>query len=69
MGDLQVINYEQDITKAKQGETEDLTYKKVAGFNEDLTGTAVKPEILQDVAISESGSENSSEDEGNEEGK
>ncbi|CAB3260341.1 unnamed protein product [Arctia plantaginis] len=63
----EVINYEQDITKAKKGETEDLTYKKIAGFNEDLTGTAVKPEILKDVEISESGSESSSEEEGDEE--
>ncbi|XP_075978660.1 RIO kinase 1 [Anticarsia gemmatalis] len=60
----EVINYERDITKAKKGETDDLIYKKIAGFNEDLTGTADKPEILQDVDISESGSGSGSSSEG-----
>lgn len=54
-----MINYERDITKAKKGDTDDLAYKKIAGFNEDLTA-ANKPEILQEDA-SESGSESSSE--------
>ncbi|KAJ0178425.1 hypothetical protein K1T71_006248 [Dendrolimus kikuchii] len=59
----EVINYERDINKAKKGDTEDLTYKKIAGFNEDLTGTVDKPDILQDDAVSESGSGSSSDDE------
>lgn len=55
---MQVINYERDITKAKKGETEDLTYKKIAGFNEDLSGTVDKPDILQgDVSESEGSSD------------
>ncbi|CAD0200687.1 unnamed protein product [Chrysodeixis includens] len=56
----EVINYERDITKAKKGETDDLAYKKIAGFNEDLTA-AEKPAILQEDDISESGSESGSE--------
>lgn len=64
---FQVINYERDITKAKKGDTEDLIYKKIAGFNEDLSGTVDKPEILQDVEISGSGSESSSESEDDDE--
>ncbi|KAJ8716258.1 hypothetical protein PYW08_013543 [Mythimna loreyi] len=57
----EVINYERDITKAKTGDTEDLAYKKIAGFNEDLTA-ADKPEILQEVDISASGSDSGSEE-------
>lgn len=63
----QVINYERDIKKAKEGETEDLAYKKIAGFNEDLTGTVHKPEILQEDDVSDSGegsSANEDEDKG-----
>ncbi|XP_028178033.1 serine/threonine-protein kinase RIO1 [Ostrinia furnacalis] len=56
----EVINYERDISKAKKGDTEDLAYKKIAGFNEDLTGTVDKPDILQEDNISESGSESDS---------
>ncbi|KAI5645531.1 RIO1 family domain-containing protein [Phthorimaea operculella] len=59
----EVINYERDISKAKTGDTEDLMYKKIAGFNENLTGTAEKPDILQeDEILSDSGSEGSDED-------
>lgn len=58
----QVINYERDINKAKEGETEELAYKKIAGFNEDLTGTVHKPQILQEDEVSDSG-EGSSDDE------
>ncbi|CAH2039806.1 unnamed protein product, partial [Iphiclides podalirius] len=70
----EVINYERDISKAKKGDTEDLTYKKIAGFNEDLSGTVDKPEILQEDEInedddisdgSESGSGSSSIENGN----
>ncbi|CAG5025146.1 unnamed protein product [Parnassius apollo] len=67
----EVINYERDISKAKKGDTEDLTYKKIAGFNEDLTGTVDKPDILKEDNIdddendaSESGSDVSSNEEG-----
>ncbi|XP_049874737.1 serine/threonine-protein kinase RIO1 [Pectinophora gossypiella] len=60
----EVINYERDINKAKQGETGDLMYKKIAGFNEDLTGTADKPGILQEDEIC-SGSEGSDDDDEN----
>ncbi|KAL0822716.1 hypothetical protein ABMA28_004733 [Loxostege sticticalis] len=64
----EVINYERDITKAKKGETDDLAYKKIAGFNEDLT-TVDKPDILQEDDISESGSESvSGEEEDDESG-
>lgn len=56
----EVINYERDITKAKKGDTEDLAYKKIAGFNEDLTA-AEKPDILQEDEISDSGSDSGSE--------
>lgn len=59
---FQVINYERDIKKAKEGESDDLMYKKIAGFNENLTGTVDKPEILQDDDLTESGSESGSED-------
>lgn len=59
----EVINYERDITNAKKGESEELIYKKIAGLNKDLSGTTDKPEILQDVDISDSGSEGSSESE------
>ncbi|CAG4950658.1 unnamed protein product [Colias eurytheme] len=59
----EVINYERDITKAKKGDTTDLIYKKIAGFNEDLTGTVDKPDILQEDEISESGSDSDSENE------
>lgn len=52
---FQVINYERDINKAKEGETDQLAYKKIAGFNEDLTGTVHKPQILQEDEVSESG--------------
>lgn len=65
---LQVINYERDINKAKEGETEELVYKKIAGFNEDLTGTVHKPQILQEDEVSESG-EGSSGDEGENKGQ
>lgn len=57
----EVINYERDISKAKKGDTEDLTYKKIAGFKEDLSGTANRPEILEEDDVS--GSSDSSEDE------
>ncbi|XP_052754934.1 serine/threonine-protein kinase RIO1-like isoform X1 [Galleria mellonella] len=63
----EVINYERDINKAKVGETNDLMYKKIAGFNEDLTVTVDTPEILQDISISESGSDTSSDDNSNDE--
>lgn len=59
----EVINYERDINKAKAGDTDDITYKKIAGFNEDLTGTVDKPDILQYDSLSESNSEDSSDDE------
>ncbi|KPI91740.1 Serine/threonine-protein kinase RIO1 [Papilio xuthus] len=70
----EVINFERDISKAKKGETDDLTYKKIAGFNEDLTGTVDKPKILQEDDVndedgSESGSEDSSDDDDDENGK
>lgn len=67
---LQVINYERDINKAKQGDTEDLAYKKIAGFNEDFTGTADKPDILQydDLSEGSSGSESDEEDDDDESG-
>ncbi|XP_026325074.1 serine/threonine-protein kinase RIO1 isoform X2 [Hyposmocoma kahamanoa] len=58
----EVINYERDINKAKEGETEELVYKKIAGFNEDITGTVHKPQILLEHEVSDSG-EGSSEDE------
>ncbi|CAH2981200.1 unnamed protein product [Chilo suppressalis] len=62
----EVIDYERDINKAKKGETEDLIYKKIAGFNENLTGTINTPEILQndEITDSESGSESNEDDEG-----
>lgn len=60
---FQVINYERDINKAKKGETADLAYKKIAGFNEDMTGTVDRPDILQEDDVSDSGSDNSSDDE------
>ncbi|XP_023936391.2 serine/threonine-protein kinase RIO1 [Bicyclus anynana] len=62
----EVINYERDINKAKKGETGDLAYKKIAGFNDDLTGTVDKPDILQEDEISDSASESSSNDEADE---
>lgn len=65
---MQVINYERDINKAKEGETEELVYKKIAGFNEDLTGTVHKPQILQEGEVSESG-EGSSDEEGENKGQ
>ncbi|XP_050680957.1 serine/threonine-protein kinase RIO1 [Leptidea sinapis] len=58
----EVINYERDINKAKKGDTADLTYQKIAGFNEDFTGTAEKPEILQEDDLSKSGSDSSSDE-------
>ncbi|XP_026486787.2 serine/threonine-protein kinase RIO1 [Vanessa tameamea] len=61
----EVINYERDITKAKKGETADLIYKKIAGFNEDFTGTVNKPDILEDDDLSGTGSEYSSDDDDN----
>ncbi|XP_022129070.2 serine/threonine-protein kinase RIO1 [Pieris rapae] len=65
----EVINYERDINKAKKGDTADLIYKKIAGFNEDLS-TVDKPDILQEDNISESGSgsdsENNEDDDNNE---
>ncbi|XP_072947731.1 serine/threonine-protein kinase RIO1 [Epargyreus clarus] len=65
----EVINYERDITKAKKGETDDLAYKKIAGFNENLTGTADKPDILQEDNLSGSSSEGSSGDENDDDGQ
>lgn len=65
---FQVINYERDINKAKKGETEDLIYQKIAGFNEDFTGTVDKPQILQDEDVSCSGS-GSSDDEDEDDGE
>lgn len=64
----QVINYERDIKKAKEGETDDLAYKKIAGFNRDLSGTVHKPEILQEDHISDSG-DGSSDDEDEDRGQ
>ncbi|XP_032520741.2 serine/threonine-protein kinase RIO1 [Danaus plexippus] len=64
----EVINYERDINKAKKGETEDLIYQKIAGFNEDFTGTVDKPQILQDEDVSCSGS-GSSDDEDEDDGE
>lgn len=61
---FQVINYERDITKAKKGESDDLAYKKIAGFNEDLSGTVDKPDILQEDEVSDS--EENSDDENEE---
>ncbi|KAG6461654.1 hypothetical protein O3G_MSEX012769 [Manduca sexta] len=63
----EVINYERDIKKAKEGDTDDLAYKKIAGFKEDLSGTVDKPEILQEDEIS-SGSEDGSDDDDEQEG-
>ncbi|CAH1638819.1 unnamed protein product [Spodoptera littoralis] len=72
----EVINYERDINNAKKGDTEDLAYKKIAGFKEDLSA-ADKPDILQDEAailqeddVNEDEESNSeSESEEGEEGK
>ncbi|KAH9644148.1 hypothetical protein HF086_010363 [Spodoptera exigua] len=64
----EVINYERDINKAKTGNAEELAYKKIAGFKEDLSA-ADKPEILQEDILQEddinedSGSESDSEGE------
>ncbi|KAF9811382.1 hypothetical protein SFRURICE_002751 [Spodoptera frugiperda] len=73
----EVINYERDINKAKKGDADDLAYKKIAGFKEDLSA-ADKPDILpeettilQEEEINEeedSDSESESEGEG-EDGK
>lgn len=60
---FQVINYERDISKGKKGDTEDLAYKKIAGFNENLTGTVDKPDILHNDEISASGSGSESDEE------
>ncbi|GBP74158.1 hypothetical protein EVAR_53348_1 [Eumeta japonica] len=61
----EVVDFERDINKAKKGETDDLTYKKITGFNSDLTGTINRPDILSDDDVqSESGSDiSSAEDE------
>ncbi|CAH1638820.1 unnamed protein product [Spodoptera littoralis] len=45
----EVINYERGINNAKEGDTEDLASKKIAGFKEDLSAVD-KPDILQDEA-------------------
>lgn len=68
-----MINYERDINKAKKGDADDLAYKKIAGFKEDLSA-ADKPDILpeettilQEEEINEeedSDSESESEGEG-----
>ncbi|XP_041987310.1 serine/threonine-protein kinase RIO1 [Aricia agestis] len=62
----EVINYERDINKAKEGDTDDLAYKKIAGFNEDLTGTVDVPDILQEDKISDSDSCSSSDEDDDE---
>ncbi|XP_047993715.1 serine/threonine-protein kinase RIO1 [Leguminivora glycinivorella] len=63
----EVINYERDINKAKKGDTEDLAYKKIAGFNEDLS-TVNKPEILEECDFSGRGSASGSESSEDEDG-
>ncbi|KAM3966124.1 RIO kinase 1 [Aphomia sociella] len=62
----EVINYERDINQAKEGETDDLMYKKIAGFNEDLTVSANTPEILQNGSGAENNSDTDSDDDSNE---
>ncbi|XP_013190851.1 serine/threonine-protein kinase RIO1 [Amyelois transitella] len=64
----EVINYERDIKKAKDGEADDLMYKKIVGFNEKL-GTVDTPEILQDNSVSDSESDSEEEEENKETSK
>lgn len=53
---FQVIDFERDIKKAREGDVEDLTYQKITGLKPDLTGTTNKPDILDYDDVSESGS-------------
>ncbi|XP_049808207.1 serine/threonine-protein kinase RIO1 [Schistocerca nitens] len=57
----EVVDFERDITKAKAGEGEDLTYKTITGLKSDLSQPQQTPEILQG-AKSDSDTENASED-------
>ncbi|KAG7296364.1 hypothetical protein JYU34_021503 [Plutella xylostella] len=52
----EVIDFERDIKKAREGDVEDLTYQKITGLKPDLTGTTNKPDILDYDDVSESGS-------------
>lgn len=44
----EVVDFEQDMKKAKEGKTEGIMYQKVIGLKSDLTGALLIPQLLDD---------------------
>lgn len=58
----EVVDFERDINLAKSGMANDLVYKTLVGLKADLSGTAEKPEILENVDEESSDSDDGSGD-------
>ncbi|KAK3700071.1 hypothetical protein QZH41_004364 [Actinostola sp. cb2023] len=43
----EVVDFEQDLEKAKKGKAEDIMYQKVIGMKSDLTGALLVPKLLE----------------------
>lgn len=43
----EVLDFEKDMEKAKDGKTEDIMYQKVIGMKSDLSGTLLIPKLLE----------------------
>merc|ERR1719494_1763739 len=48
-----VIDFEKDARKAKQGDVEDVYYPSVTGLNKELTGVKKQPDILASDLVHE----------------
>merc|ERR1719476_818326 len=46
-----VIDFEKDARKAKQGDVEDVYYPSVTGLNKELTGVKKQPDILASDSV------------------
>jgi RIO kinase 1 len=44
----EVVDFEQDMKKAKEGKAEEIMYQKVIGMKSDLTGALLIPKLLED---------------------
>lgn len=49
----EVVDFEEDMKKAKEGKTEGIMYQKVIGLKSDLTGALLIPQLLEDELESE----------------
>lgn len=58
-----VPDIEKDILKAQKGETEHITYHKLTGIKQDLSGVQQRPELLEDEEEAESQTDDDDEEE------